>query len=206
MTGDPTSWNGRTARLAPGPAAPLLTLVMLMVSSPAPAQGPATSYRWSLDVPATGTLIIDLPPGWEPDSPQGGDGLADWQATTRSRCVMFVHVVGSQAPDPAFNGPAALEEFVRRKAEAFLPDAIEGRYTIVPLRGAEAGGYYFALRERVPRRRETAYLTQGAVGLGNLRAEFTVRSPAPDLADVQKALKALAAARFDRLAIEGGTQ
>jgi hypothetical protein len=197
--------NSRTARMMTGPAAVLLALGMVAVSPPLRAQEPPTSFRWSLEVPGTGTLIIDLAPGWTPNSPQGGDGLADWRATTRSRCEMTVRIVASPLPDPAFNGPTALHDFVRRQAEALLPEAIEARYTLLELRGPEAGGYYFALRERAPRRKRHAYVTQGAVGLGNLRAEFTLRSPAPDLAEIQKALKALAAARLDRQAAEGGT-
>ena len=118
---------------------------------------------------------------------------------------MAVRVVGSPLPDPAFNGPTALLDLVRRYAEALLPEAIEGRYTLLPLRGVEAGGYYFTLRERAPRRPKQAYVTQGAIGLANLRAEFTMRGPAPDLDDIDRALKSFAAARIDRPAASGGT-
>jgi len=197
--------SDRTVWMKAGPAAVLLTLGMDVAGPSARAQEPPTSYRWSLEVPGTGTLIIDLAPGWEPNSPQGGDGLADWRATTRNRCEMTIHIVASPLPDPAFNGPTALLDLVRRQAEAFLPEAIEARYTLVDLRGPEAGGYYFALRERAPRRRQPAYVTQGAIGLGNLRAEFTLRSPASGLAEIQDALKSLAAARLDRQAASGGS-
>jgi len=154
-----------------GPVILMLTVGAAMWDPPARAQQPPVSFRWSVDVPESGTLIIDLAPGWTPSSPQGGDGLADWRATTRSRCEMTIHVVASPAPDPDFNGPTALRDFVRREAEAALPDAIESRYTLMELRGHEAGGYYFALRERAPRHKQAAYFAKGAIGLGNLRAE-----------------------------------
>jgi len=194
----------RTARIMTGPVVVLLAFGAGMWSPPAPAQEPPAAYRWSLELPETGTLIVDLAPGWTPNSPQGGGGLADWRATTRSRCEMTVHIVASPLPDPAFNGPTALRDFVRQQAEALLPEAIEARYTLVELRGHEAGGYYFALRERAPRRKNAAYITQGAIGLSNLRIEFMFRGPAPDLPEIQKALKALAAARLDRHAADGG--
>jgi hypothetical protein len=195
--------NHRTARRGAGPAAIVMALTVAAVSLPARAKEPASTFRWSVEVPGTGTLVIDLAPGWEPESTQRGDGLADWRASTRSHCEMTVRVVGSPLPDPAFNGPSALHDLVRNQAEALLPEAIEGRYDIQALRGPEAGGYYFALRERSPRRKQ-AYVTQGAVGLGNLRAEFTMRSPAPDLEEINQALKSLAAARLDREAVSGG--
>jgi hypothetical protein len=199
----------RTARRGAGPAAILLALAVAAVSAPTPAQQqepePATTFRWSAEVPGMGTLVIDLAPGWDPESTHESEAIADWRATTRSRCEMSVHVVASPLPDPGFNGPAALLEFVRRQAEVLLPDAIEARYTLRPLRGSDAGGYYFTLRERAPRHPKQAYITQGAIGLANLRAEFTLRSPAPDLDDIDKALKSLAAARLDQPAAPGGT-
>ena len=197
--------TNRTVRTMTGPVAVILALGMWMGIPPARAQETPTSFRWTLEVPETGTLIIDLAPGWTPRSPQGGDGLADWRATTGSRCEMNVHIVASPVPDPAFNGPTALRDFVRQRAEALLPEAIEARYTLVELRGHEAGGCYFALRARAPTRKQAAYTTQGAIGLGNLRVDFTLTSPAPDLPEIRKALLALAAARLDRHEAEGGS-
>lgn len=196
--------NGRTGPVITGLLAALLALGAGIGSPSARAQEPPASFRWSVEVPETGTLIVDLAPGWTPHSPQGGKGLADWRATTESRCELVVHVVASPVPDPAFNGPTALRELVRLQGEALLPEMIEARCTLVELRGHEAGGYYFALRERAPRRKQAAYVTQGALGLGNLRLEFTVTSPAPDLPEIHKALAALAAARLDRHEAAGG--
>src|SRR5262245_34401613 len=133
--------NSRTARRAAGPASILLALALAPVSAPPRAQEqepePAATFRWSVEVPGTGTLVIDLAAGWDPESSRAGEAIADWRASTRSHCEMTVRVVGSPLPDPAFNGPAALLDLVRREADAFLPDAIEGRYTLLPLRGSE---------------------------------------------------------------------
>jgi hypothetical protein len=180
------------------PAAAILT-------GPAGARETDAPVPWTVEVPEVGTLVVGRAAGWEAAVPEGTGGVATWRGTTKNRCEMIIHVTASPFPDRAFNGPGALRALVGRQAEAFLPQAIESRYTLQEIRGRDARGFYFVLRDRAPRRKQAAYVTRGAVGLGVFLIEFTLTGPTPDPPEVRDALGGLAASRIDPPVGEGGT-
>jgi hypothetical protein len=207
MTGHrpPTRNPSPTTGQTPGRHPILLALLAALAIGTAPAQDLAENGPWTVEVPGTGILVIEPPQGWDASSPQTSDFLVEWRATTKSRCEMVIRVTASPEVDPAFNGPDALEAYVRGQAEAFLPQAIESRYTLRSLRGPSAAGFYFGLRDRAPRRKQQVYVVRGTLGLENLRVEFNLTSPVPDPPEIQRALARIAASRIVPPAAEGET-
>lgn len=179
-----------------------LPVIGLAVLAGTAGSGPARAAEveritvWSYAVPGQGALEMDVPSSWTEVRRDEKAGEVRFRPRDGAAAELTLVVSWSEAPDPAFNGPSRLQSLVDEAALAFLDQAVESRYAIRELRGPQAGGYYWTLRDRMPKKRRwAAYVTRGMVGAGTVRLDFTLLTPQSDLPEIRQALKMLAGVR-----------
>jgi len=89
----------------------------------------------------------------------------------------------------------AIRAAVRIAAEAAKGQAVEREIAVRDLSGPEAFGAYFSVTDRAPKPGEYKYMTQGMLGLADLRVTFTVLTNDGQERVVPQALDMLKGAR-----------
>lgn len=189
----------RADRLAPMPnragRLPLLAAILLGSVSALGAEGEATMV-WTYLIPDQGTVQMDLPSSWMEVTRDEEARSVRFRPSDGAKAELALSISWSEAPDPGFNGPARLQALVEEDARGFLDQAVESRYAIRELRGPQSGGYYWALRDRAPKKKWAAYVTRGMVGAGNVLLGFALVTPQSDMPEIRQALKMIASARL----------
>ena len=156
---------------------------------------PEPTIRWQRAIGDAATIEIDLPTGWEAIEPAAAGGPTRFRPIDGTPCDVRVEFAPAAIATPPGASADALRALVDGEAQDFLDQAVESRYTLRELRGPEAAGFYFTLRDRAPRRKEAVFLNRGALLVKEAVVRFTIETPKPDLPAIRQALKMLAGSR-----------
>ncbi len=167
----------------------------------APAAAPAIrepepAIRWQHVLSAQATIEVDVPAGWEVVEPAEAGGPTRFIPVDGTHCDVVVNFGFASDHQPPIASTEALRAVVDAEARDFLDQAVESHYTLRELRGPETAGYYYALRDRAPRRKGASFLQNGALLLRTAVIQFRVETPKPDLPAIRQALKMLAGSRL----------
>jgi hypothetical protein len=154
---------------------------------------------WIYPLPDGSALTIEVPAGWEARTAAASPGQAHFSSGT-TRCEVQIAITLIAGSDPPLDTPDAVRALVDTDARDYLDRAVEGHYSLRELRGPEAAGWYFALRQREPERKSAAFVHRGAVRVGPVVLRFSIETPKPDQPEVRQALKMLADTREMRAA------
>jgi hypothetical protein len=157
------------------------------------AEGEVTEWRYPID--RHGPLLFELPDALQETERDDSAHTVQFRPTDWAKFEMSLEVGSSETPDPAFNDPAKLRAWVQWQGEELLDQSVESRVTLHEIRGPQSGGFYFTLRDRSPRKKSEAFVTRGAVGVGDLRLRFTILTPQASTPPLRQALKMIAGSR-----------
>jgi hypothetical protein len=157
------------------------------------AEGEVTGWRYPIE--GHGPLLFELPDALQETRRDESAHTLRFQPTDGAKFQMSLEVGWSEIPDPAFNEPAVLRAWVEGQGEELLDQSVESRVTLHELRGPLAGGFYFTLRDRSPRKKWETFVTRGAIGVGDLRLRFTILTPQASTPPLRQALKMIAGSR-----------
>jgi hypothetical protein len=153
---------------------------------------------WIYPLPDGSALTLQIPPDWAERSSSGTPGQVHFSGG--SHCEVQVAITLVAGSDPPLDNSDAVRALVDADARDYIDRAVEGHYTLRELRGPEAAGWYFALRQRQPERKGSPFVSRGAVHVGGAVLRFSVETPKPDQPEVRQALKMLAEAKEMRAA------
>lgn len=165
------------------------------LQAPVRAAQPPPTTPWSFKVPGQGPVLLDLSSDWVEVSRDKKHGKVRFRPRYGVKADLTLNISWNPVADATFNGTSTLRERVEATALDFLDQAVESRYTIRELGGPEAGGYYWTLRERMPKKPSGAYVMRGMIGAGTTLLEFTMVTGQPDMPEIRQALKMIAGAR-----------
>lgn len=127
-------------------------------------------------VPGRGDMLLAVPAGWAqaraPGTENGPPSLSLKESSGRTFHV-DVTVLGRNADGTSID-PTRIRAFVGEAAKAAESQSVEQQLAIRDLPGAAGRGCYFRATDRAPAAGEWKYLTQGAVGVGNVLLGFTI--------------------------------
>ena len=137
---------------------------------------PAFGAELNVDLPGHAGLVLDVPQGWlaqvrrsAPDLPPTIDIVT---ADAKALRVLIAPVW------PTGNAKAPTEKDLHSLVQTALvqakPKAIEADLSLKDLLASGKSGYYFEATERQPEPGGFTHLTQGTMGLNELRITFTV--------------------------------
>ena len=190
------------ARVLPPPlrvAAVAAALLLLRLPANAQSNDDGAPTPWIYPLPDGSALTMELPPGWTERSASAAPGQAHFSSSA-SRCEVQIAISPVAGSNPSLDDPDAVRALVDTDARDYLDRAVEGHYTLRELRGPESAGWYFALRQRQPPRKQSEFVNRGAIRVGSVILRFSIETPKPDLPEVRQALKMLAEAREMRAA------
>lgn len=136
----------------------------------------ACAAEFQVDLGSRDPLILDLPQGWQARVARPSPGLPPTVtiATSNSKAIQVL-----VTPIWPSNGAASptrdqIRALVQGAAEQVKRQAVEASLPLVELMASDKAGYYFAATDRAPEPDGFKHLTQGAVGMGDLRITFTI--------------------------------
>lgn len=137
-----------------------------------------TTAETSFALPGHGTLIMQLPSGWDHEVRKHPGDFPPTIVLTGFEASPFVVMItprwAAAGAGDDFGSPKDIHAIVERAAQAAEPQSVEGRLSIVTLGGGKGPGYYFKATDRAPKAGDFKYMTQGAVRVGELVCTFTI--------------------------------
>lgn len=122
-------------------------------------------------------MVLTIPDGWVDQVRQPDPRLPPTISIRPAAGPPFEILVTPIWP-PRDDGPKptleAIRAAVRIAAEAAKSQAVEREIAVRNLSGPETFGAYFSVTDRAPKPGEYKYLTQGMLGLADLRVTFTI--------------------------------
>jgi hypothetical protein len=130
------------------------------------------------NLPGHGQLRLHLPRDWNDEVRQHPGDFPPTLFISGFEGSPFVVFITPRWPDPHnasdFGTPKSIHDIVAKAAAAAAPQSVEGKLSIVTMGGGQGPGYYFDATDRAPKPGEFKYMTQGAVGVGELVCTFTI--------------------------------
>ena len=131
-------------------------------------------------LPGHGRLLLHLPTGWNDEMREHPGDFSPTIYISGFEGSPFVAMITPLWPDPHsasdFGTPKSIHEIVVKAAKAAEPESVEGKLSIITMGGGQGPGYYFDATDRAPEPGDFKYMTQGAVGVGELVCTFTILS------------------------------
>ena len=131
-----------------------------------------------LRVPLQGRddLVFDLPAGWQGQVRRARPDLPPTVAIAGSPAGSLQMLITPIWPSGSAKGPTPeeLRGLVRGASDQVRSQAVERDIEISELGAPGKTGYYFSVTDRQPEPGGYKYMTQGAMGLNELRITFTV--------------------------------
>lgn len=179
-------------------AAGLLACGIILGAGPVggTAEGPASVRSYT--VPDHGSLELVVPNHWQHSTRQPARG--------RPPTIMFSPRSGDDfqvlltpgwdaGSKPGFNSPQEIRRLLEGRGKNLLGQSAEKTLVLEELSGREAVGYAYSLTDRDPKPGEYRYMTQGAVGVGDLLVLFTILYKDKNAPERQAALDMVKTAR-----------
>lgn len=151
-------------------------------------------------VPGHGILKLRVPESWLDEIRQPPDSLSPTITFTPAAGDSFkalITIIWSPTKEKDFNKPLKLQQLMEQRGQELLPTAEETKLELRGLRGPVCWGYYFSLTDKTPKPGEYKYLTQGALGAGDLLLSFTILTNEKKSPAEKDAINMLRSARQD---------
>ena len=175
---------------------PLLLTLALAATLPA-----AAAAELRVAIAGRPDLVLDLPEGWRHQLTRPGADAAPTLLLESPKAGDFrVEIVASASapgtkPPTAAATAAELRRRVQAEADAEAPKAGEPKPVLLDLDASGKSGYFFSATEKSPGADGYEHLTQGALGIDELRIDFTIRSHGDPKAATDAALQMLRSVR-----------
>ena len=172
-----------------------ILLVLLVLSGSA---GAADVRRYALA--DRGALVFSVPDGWREEVHRAAAHLPPtivFHPPSGTGFQVLVTPMWPFKPDVPKPSVETVRESVRRAADSAKSRAVEKELKIEEFKGAEAFASYFSATDRAPKPGEYKHMTQGMMGLADLRVTFTVLVNDDREVIVLKALDMLRGARLE---------
>ena len=150
------------------------------------------------DLPGHGRLELSAPAAWKDDvSRPPGDGAPTIEFSPAEGNSFSIQITPLFSPtaDPDFNRPERIRSLLETIGRKQLESSVETEITLKKIKGPEASGYYFTVTDRAPKPDEWTYLTEGAVGIGDLLVSFTILTNSLDSGELAQALRIMGRCR-----------
>jgi len=175
------------------------SILAAIILSPAHAEDPVR--RFSL--PAHGNFELRVPNAWKDSVRQPPNGLPPtitFRSTGSARFEIIVTPIWPMRPDIKTPTVPELKANVREAADRIAPQAVEQTIEVRELRAASSTvGYYYTVTDKAPKLGEYKLMTQGMLGVKDLRVSFTVLTNEGQESTIRQALAMLSSATHSPL-------
>lgn len=148
-----------------------------------------------------GAILLTVPEGWREEVRRPDPNLPPtiiYSSLTGASFQVLVTPIWPFSPDIPQPSEDELRENVRSAGESVRPQAVETEIKIEEFRGSETFAWYFSVTDRAPQAGAYRYMTQGIMGLADLRVTFTMLTNDGSETIVPRALDMLKGARRER--------
>jgi hypothetical protein len=137
---------------------------------------PALAAELRVPLPGHDDLVMDLPDGWHGQIQRPRAELPPTVAIAGTDAAALQLLVTPIWPVGNGQAPTAndIRAMVQHAADQIRPRAVEPELRLNDLGATGKVGYHFSATDRAPEPGGFKHLTQGAVGMGELRVTFTI--------------------------------
>jgi len=149
-------------------------------------------------IPEHGTLELKVPASWKGElhKPQANmPPTMMFNPAKGNDFQVIITVLWGKNGEQGFNSRERVRTLVEKDGQKLFPNAVETKIELQEIRGADHTGYYFTLTDKSPDPGEYRYMTQGAIGVGNLLLTTTILHRVKASESVKDALFALREAK-----------
>ncbi len=149
-------------------------------------------------IPEHGTLELNVPASWKGKVHKPQENMPPtiiFDPAKGNDFQVMITVLWSKTGEHGFNSQDKVQALVEKDGQKLLPNAVETKIELQEIRGADRTGYYFAATDKAPNPGEYRYMTQGAIGVGDLILHFTILHRVKSSQSVRDALSALGEAK-----------
>ena len=138
-------------------------------------------------VPRHGELILKVPENWEVTylslAEEKPPVITFYQTDSKKREIFQLNlsIFWDDGFKQKITNPENIRALVIDVGESILESSVESELVLNPITGAAGQGYYFNLSDKTEKTDEYKYLTQGALGVGELLLVFSLFSYEPDV-------------------------
>lgn len=153
-------------------------------------------FERGFELPGHGQLLMQVPAAWDDQIRQPPNKLPPTLRFTRTGGERFVVLLTPLWRTPQasadFNSDSGIKRLVANASKKVAENAVETEVTLIRF-GGSTGGYYFSVTDSKykPGPGEYRYMTQGAVGTGEVLCPFTVLSNTENSMVVRQAIRML---------------
>lgn len=182
---------------------PLLITFSLLLAAGVNQIGRADNHtgREEYTIPDHGRLIMDVPTEWQATFYEPQDKsfpvISFYPLDGPKVFQLSVAVFWAEAPLRNLTDPGNLRRFVESVGQEILKQADENTLELEDIVGRSGIGYMFSLSDQDAPEGEYPYLTQGALGVGNVVVVFTLLMQENNTELRKKTLEMLEGARQD---------
>jgi len=159
----------------------LLVLFLVLLLDPSFVWAQSTSAK-SYSVPNHGRLELAVPKEWKDSMrqpPQELPPTITFSPGKGSDFKFLVTAIWSVISEAGFNSPQKIRELLESRGKKLLASAVEQNLVFRELRSSKNAGYTFSLTDKSAQLSDPddyKYMTQGAIGVGDLMVMFTFLS------------------------------
>ena len=137
---------------------------------------PALAAEFRVPLRDRDYLVLDIPEGWRGEVHRPRAELPPTVAISGPDAASLQILVTPIWPMGNAQAPTAqdIRRLVQGAADTIRPRAIEPELKLIDLGATGKVGYYFSATDRAPEPGGFKHLTQGAMGMGELRLTFTI--------------------------------
>jgi hypothetical protein len=142
------------------------------------ALGAESAGERAYALPGHGSLLLRMPLSWNDELRQHPGNFPPTIVLTGFEGSPFEVMLTPQWANShnatEFGTAKSIYDIVAKAAQAVAAESLEGKTSIVTIGGGQGPGYYFDATDRAPKPGDYKYLTQGAIGVGELICTFTI--------------------------------
>ena len=165
----------------------IFILLFVLVGRPAFATNPDPKIHYavdqvSFDIPGHGELILDVPRIWDYNftiTDEDTPPLLTFYNLDNNQAEIFqlnMSVLWEDGFNRTISSPQYIRSLVQQTGENTLTHSDQTELTLIEITGANGVGYLFDLTDSDANEGEYHYLTQGAIGVGNIVVVFSLFS------------------------------
>jgi hypothetical protein len=145
-------------------------------------------------LPEHGTLELKIPASWKGGVHRPQANMPPTMMFNPSKGNDFqviIRVLWSETGEQGFNSQDRVRTVVEKDGQKLLRNVVETKIELQEIRGADHTGYYFTVTDKAPDPGEYRYMTQGAIGVGDLLLRMTILHRVKASESAKDALSAL---------------
>lgn len=155
-----------------------LFTLLISTSLIAPVQADNHTSREEYDIPEHGRLVMDVPVDWQAEFYQPQDDkfpvISFYPLDGPQVFQLSVSVFWTTSELRDLTAPGNLRRFVENVGKNILPRSDQDELALEEIVGHSGIGYMFELTDSSAGPEEYPYLTQGALGVGNIVVVFSL--------------------------------